>query len=217
MRNLSVINPSFKRLRLDCKNRLFLHDRLLRLHTAIVQHEPPSMFCLGTSHSLPPGQTGCKHYYCEAQEPFWVSPLTHLKRQQYHQVWPRLEKQINESTSCVHKLYTVKKKPPQLLPKYAEHTGMLYGALSERTKKAQSDSFPQRYHIRTSLVGKFLIYAVIFLRFGTGKPLISRCHWILRRTPLNSLFFPIGPRPTGRQQIIATRSGSEGSILSVDR
>ncbi len=44
--------------------------------------------------------------------------------------------------SSMHKVYTVKKKkPPQLLPKYAELTGMLYGALSERTKKAQSDSF----------------------------------------------------------------------------
>lgn len=76
------------------------------------------------------------------------------------------------------------------MPKYAELTGMLYGALSERTKKAQSDSFPQRYHIRTSLVGKFLIYAVIFLRFGTGKPLISRCHWILQRSPPRFALLP---------------------------
>lgn len=53
---------------------------------------------------------------------------------------------MKAQVSSIHKLYTVKKKrkkkkTPQLLPKYAELTGMLYGALSERTKKAQSDSF----------------------------------------------------------------------------
>ncbi len=53
------------------------------------------------------------------------------------------ERYMKAQASSMHKLYTIKKekKTPQLLPKYAELTGMLYGALSERTKKAQSDSF----------------------------------------------------------------------------
>ncbi len=62
------------------------------------------------------------------------------------EVWIKVleigERYMKAQANNMHKLYTVKReKKTQLLPKYAELTGMLYGALSERTKKAQSDSF----------------------------------------------------------------------------
>lgn len=116
----------------------------LCLHIAVVLNKlpssPPAMFCLRTSHSFPPSQTGSKHCYCEARG---FSPKNPFKMAT---ILPGLEigeRYMKAQVSSIHKLYTVKKKKktPQLLPKYAELTGMLYGALSERTKKAQSDSF----------------------------------------------------------------------------
>lgn len=59
--------------------------------------------------------------------------------------------------------------------------------------------FPLCYHIRTSLVGKFLIYAVIFFA-GTGKALISRCCC----TPWISLFCCSGSLPRRHQQSVQT-------------
>ena len=61
------------------------------------------------------------------------------------------------------------------------------GPSASETKTAQSVALsPQCYHIRTSLAGKFLIYAVIFSLFspplplaGTDKALISRCRCVL--------------------------------------
>ena len=73
-----------------------------------------------------------------------------------------------KSARAAHKLYTVRQKKGalQLLPKYAQCTGMQHGALGERNKDSTvSGSLSQCYHIRTSLAGKFLIYAVIFSLF----------------------------------------------------
>lgn len=59
-------------------------------------------------------------------------------------------------------------------------------SLSEQSKLSLA-LFPSRYHIRTSLVGKFLIYAVIFCAFlppSTLGALMSRCHF----PPYLSLF-----------------------------
>lgn len=92
-------------------------------------------------------------------------------------------------------------------------------SLSEQRKHSQTP-FPQRYHIRTSLVGKFLIYAVIFLfffllwyrqGFNIQMPLDPAMY------PQISSLFPVGLHPSARQQIILTRSWSKGSALSVDR
>lgn len=63
---------------------------------------------------------------------------------------------------------------------------MLYGALSERTKKAQSDSFSPALphpHIISWKIPDICCNFFFFFCSGTGKALISRCHWILQRTP----------------------------------
>lgn len=150
------------------------------------------MFCLRTSHSFPPSQTGCKHCYCEARG---FSPKNPFKMAT---ILPGLEigeRYMKAQVSSIHKLYTVKKKKKKLHNCCQSMQSLqeccMGPSLSEQRKHSQTP-FPQRYHIRTSLVGKFLIYAVIFLFFffcsGTGKALISRCHWILQCTPKSVLF-----------------------------
>lgn len=81
------------------------------------------------------------------------------------------------------------------------------GPSASETKTAQSVALsPQCYHIRTSLAGKFLIYAVIFSHFS--PPSFSSCHcWYGHgfniqmpvckgvctcaiHTPITSLLFP---------------------------
>lgn len=95
-----------------------------------------------------------------------------------------------KSARAAHKLYTVKqgKKRGHYNCCQSMHSVQecSMGPSASETKTAQSVALsPQCYHIRTSLAGKFLIYAVIFSLFfppplplavaGTDEALISRC------------------------------------------
>lgn len=96
---------------------------------------------------------------------------------------------------------------------------MLYGALSERTKKAQSDSFSPALphpHIISWKIPDICCNFFFFLLwyrqgFNIQMPLDPAMY------PQISSLFPVGLQPSARQQIILTRSWSKGSAFSVDR
>lgn len=89
-------------------------------------------------------------------------------------------------------------------------------SLSEQRKHSQTP-FPQRYHIRTSLVGKFLIYAVIFFLLWYRQGFNIQMPFDPATYPQISPLFPVGLQPSAHQQIVLTRSRSKGSALSMDR
>lgn len=82
--------------------------------------------------------------------------------------------EVTSEQSMHAELYTVKKKRPQLLPKYAELTGMLYGARSEQTKRVQSASLSPVLPHPHIISWKIPDICCNFFA-GTGKALISRC------------------------------------------
>lgn len=94
-------------------------------------------------------QTDCERNYCRALESFSTFSLHFLnpyyksyKSVRLAQDSRKIYKVTSEQSmhaNCIQ-LKKEGKKTPQLLPKYAELTGMLYGALSEQTKRVQSAS-----------------------------------------------------------------------------
>lgn len=101
----------------------------------------------------------------------------------------RKKYEVTSEQSMHAELYTVKKKKkhPQLLPKYAELTGMLYGALIEQTKRVQSASLSPVLPHPHIISWKIPDICRNFFA-GTGKALISRCCC----TPSVSLFCCVG-------------------------
>lgn len=77
------------------------------------------------------------------------------------------------SKACMQNCIQSKKSPNCCQSMQSLQECCMGPSLSKQREYSQP-LFPLCYHIRTSLVGKFLIYAVIFLA-GTGKALISRC------------------------------------------
>lgn len=110
----------------------------------------------------------------------------------------RKKYEVTSEQSVHAELYTVKKHP-QMLPKYAELTGMLYGALSEQTKRVQSASLsPVLPH--PHIISRKIPDICRNFFAGTGKALISRCCY----TPSIGLFCCSGLLPRRHQQSIQT-------------
>lgn len=136
----------------------------------------------------------------------------------------RLKRNVSKSTSiyksrkklaiAAHKLYTVKQKKGDYDCCQSMHSiqECSMGPSASETKTAQSVALsPQCYHIRTSLAGKFLIYAVIFFPplplaiARTDTALISRCRFCVCAHKHNNRrsvppFSPPGALPRDRQQ-----------------
>lgn len=158
------------------------------------------MFCLRTSHSFPPSRAGCKHCYCEARG---FSPKNPFKMATIPPGLEIGERYMKAQVSSIHKLYTVKKKKKKNLHNCCQSMQSLQEccmgpSLSEQRKHSQTP-FPQRYHIRTSLVGKFLIYAVIFFfalwyrqSFNIQIPLDPATY------PQICSLFPVGHQPVNK-------------------
>lgn len=128
-----------------------------------------------------------------------------------------------KSARAAHKLYTVKqgKKRGHYNCCQSMHSVQecSMGPSASETKTAQSVALsPQCYHIRTSLAGKFLIYAVIFSLFFPPSSSSCRC-WYRRgfniqmpvcagvctctiHTPISNPFSPPGALPRDHQQLI---------------
>lgn len=210
MRNLSVINP--------CKNRLFLHDCLLRSHTTAVQREPPSlppaMFCLGTSHSC---LLAVNTIIVKPKSRSGFSPRSF----KMETIPPGLSK-IGEADKwkhkqqcSMHKLYTVTKKTSTTVAKvcraYRNAVWGPLGANKESTVRLFSPALPHPHIISWKIPDICCNFFALWYRqaFNIQMPLDPAT-----QPPLDSLFFPIGPQPAARQQIPPTRSGSKGSILS---
>ncbi len=129
------------------------------------------------------------------------------------------ERYMKAQASSMHKLYTVKsiKKLHNCCQSMQSLQECCMGpSLSEQRKHSQTP-FPQCYHIRTSLVGKFLIYAVIFFLLWYRQGFNIQMPFDPATYPQISPLFPFGLQPSARQQIVLTRSRSNGSVLSVDR
>ncbi len=127
------------------------------------------------------------------------------------EVWIKVleigERYMKAQANNMHKLYTVKreKKHNCCQSMQSLQECCMGPSLSEQRKHSQTP-FPQCYHIRTSLVGKFLIYAVIqFFLLWYRRGFNIQMPFDPETYPQISPLFPVGLQPSASQQIVLTR------------